>query len=106
MTRRRPRGIADRRSFATTRLVVLGLMSWGGWPAVPEVKLRGRVVNPIDAFVLTRLEAEGIEPAPEADRVTVIRRLSFDLTGLPPTPAEVDAPGLWLARIDLPDDPA
>ncbi len=47
--------------------------------------------NPIDAFVLARLEEEKIEPAPEADRVTLIRRLSLDLTGLPPAPAEVDA---------------
>ncbi|HTD67184.1 MAG TPA: DUF1549 domain-containing protein [Candidatus Limnocylindria bacterium] len=47
--------------------------------------------NPIDAFVLARLEKEGLKPSPEADRVTLIRRLSLDLIGLPPTPAEVDA---------------
>ncbi len=46
--------------------------------------------NAIDRFILARLEAEAIQPAPEADRVTLIRRLSLDLIGLPPTPAEVD----------------
>src|SRR6185295_17287045 len=48
------------------------------------------VRNPIDAFVLARLEKEKLKPSPEADRPTLIRRLSLDLTGLPPTIAEVD----------------
>ena len=47
--------------------------------------------NPIDSFVLAQLEEEGIEPSAEADRATLIRRVSLDLTGLPPTPTEVDA---------------
>ena len=47
--------------------------------------------NPIDDFVLARLEKEGLTPSPEADRVTLLRRLSLDLIGLPPTPEEVDA---------------
>ena len=60
-------------------------------PEIPGVRHQAQVRNPVDAFVLARLEAEGLEPAPEADRVTLIRRLSYDLTGLPPTPAEVEA---------------
>ena len=46
--------------------------------------------NPIDFFILARLEKEGLQPSAEADRVTLIRRLSFDLIGLPPAPEEVD----------------
>jgi hypothetical protein len=49
------------------------------------------VRNPVDAFALQRLEREGLKPSPEADRPTLLRRLSLDLTGLPPTPAELDA---------------
>ncbi len=60
-------------------------------PAVPAVKNQAWVKNPIDAFVLARLEKEGLQPAPEADRATLLRRVSFDLTGLPPTLPELDA---------------
>ncbi len=59
-------------------------------PDVPQVKNTGWVLGAIDAFILARLEKEGIEPSPVADRVTLIRRLSLDLVGLPPTLAEVD----------------
>jgi hypothetical protein len=59
-------------------------------PALPEVKNKAWPIKPIDYFVLARLEQEGMTPSPEADPVTLIRRMSFDLTGLPPTPAEVD----------------
>ena len=59
-------------------------------PPLPAVKNRTWVQNPIDAFVLAKLEVEGIEPSPEADRVTLIRRAHLDLIGLPPTPDEVD----------------
>jgi mono/diheme cytochrome c family protein len=60
-------------------------------PALPTVRDTKWVRNPIDRFILARLEREGLHPSPEADRPTLIRRLSLDLTGLPPTPAEVDA---------------
>jgi hypothetical protein len=60
-------------------------------PEPPAVRRPAWVRNPIDAFVLAELEAAGLEPSPEADRPTLIRRLSADLIGLPPTPAEVDA---------------
>ncbi len=60
-------------------------------PALPAVKSEKWVRNPIDRFVLAKLEAAGLTPAPEADRRTLARRLSLDLTGLPPTPARVDA---------------
>jgi hypothetical protein len=60
-------------------------------PAPPEVKRAGWPRNPIDRFVLARLEREGLAPSPEADRTTLIRRVTLDLTGLPPTPEEVDA---------------
>ncbi|HEX8915382.1 MAG TPA: DUF1553 domain-containing protein [Humisphaera sp.] len=59
-------------------------------PAVPKVT-DGVVRNPIDAFVLAKAYAAGLKQSPEADRPALIRRVSFDLTGLPPTPAEVDA---------------
>jgi hypothetical protein len=64
-------------------------------PAVPtfpgDAKAAAWVRNPIDAFVYDRLKQEGLEPAPEADRRTLARRLSLDLTGLPPSPEEVEA---------------
>jgi hypothetical protein len=58
-------------------------------PAVPAAKLGAK--NPIDNFVFAELEKRGLARSPEADRVTLIRRLSFDLTGLPPTPEQVHA---------------
>jgi len=57
-------------------------------PAVPSVKNKGWVRNPIDAFILARLERNRIAPSPEADRFTLIRRLFLDLTGLSPTPQQ------------------
>jgi hypothetical protein len=58
---------------------------------LPNVKQTGWVRNPIDRFILARLEAAGLTPAPEADRRSLARRLSFDLTGLPPKPELVKA---------------
>lgn len=60
-------------------------------PPVPSVTHSDRVNNPIDVFVLARLEAEKIEPSPQASKERLIRRAYFDLIGLPPTLAEVDA---------------
>ena len=57
--------------------------------ANPDRKVGG--ANPIDAFILAKLDAARIKPAPEADKLTLLRRLTFDLTGLPPTPGEIDA---------------
>jgi hypothetical protein len=60
-------------------------------PALPKVKSRAWARNPIDLFVLARLEREGLKPSPPAPRHTLIRRVTLDLTGLPPTPEEVAA---------------
>src|SRR5438270_10529899 len=60
-------------------------------PALPKVKDKRWPRNEIDYFVLDRLEKEGLKPSPEADKTTLIRRATFDLTGLPPTPEEVDS---------------
>ena len=59
-------------------------------PTVPDPPRTKWVRNPIDSFILAKLEANGIAPGSEADRLTLIRRVTFDLTGLPPTPADVD----------------
>ena len=60
-------------------------------PAEPTVQKADWIRNPIDRFVLAKLEQQGLAPSPEANRATLIKRLSIDLIGLPPTPAEVDA---------------
>lgn len=59
--------------------------------ATPKVKNETWARTPIDRFILSKLEKEGLKPSPEADRVTLIRRLSLDLIGLPPKPEEIDA---------------
>jgi cytochrome c553 len=66
-------------------------------PVRPPVPAVAAAKHPVDAFVLARLEEEKISPAPEADPVTLLRRLHLDLTGLPPSPAEVDA---FMAQVE------
>src|SRR6185503_18327590 len=60
-------------------------------PAEPAVRQRVWGRNPIDSFILAKLESEGIAPSLEADKATLLRRISLDLTGLPPTPRDVSA---------------
>src|SRR5205809_1569256 len=60
-------------------------------PAVPTPVARDWVANDVDAFVLAKLEEKHLKPAPPADKVTLIRRATLDLTGLLPTPEEVQA---------------
>ena len=75
-------------------------------PQPPRVKRQAWAGSPIDRFVLARLEAAGLRPSPAADRVSLVRRLYFDVIGLPPTPAEVDAfvkdrsPGAYEQLVD------
>ena len=60
-------------------------------PPPPAVKVPAWIRSPVDAFVLAEVEEKGLTPSPAADKRTLIRRLTFDLTGLPPTPEEIDA---------------
>jgi hypothetical protein len=92
------RSVATLCAFALLGSVRAESLHWSlqprSTPAVPTFdspQERNWVRTPIDAFVLAKLREAGLSPAPEADRVTLIRRLSFDLTGLPPSPAEVAA---------------
>ena len=68
-------------------------------PGIPNVRNRRAVANPVDSLVIAALEKQGIEPSPQADRQTLIRRVFFDLIGLPPTPSQfeyyVKAKGNW-----------
>jgi mono/diheme cytochrome c family protein len=98
---------------ALTRWVTEGAKWQDHWslivperPRLPSIINASWPRNGIDTFVLARLEKEGLSPAPEADRNTLIRRVTLDLTGLPPTPAEVDAflpdssPDAYLKLVD------
>lgn len=92
------RVVTDEQRRILERWIEQGAEYEGHWAFIaperadaPETERADWVRNPIDAFVLSRLEQEGIEPSPEADRPTLLRRLSLDLIGLPPTPEEVEA---------------
>jgi hypothetical protein len=102
LTRRLPAGVGPLLALALLPSVLPALPACGAgddkgpaWPlvpltrpAVPPVRDRAWVRNPLDAFVLARLERAGLRPNPPADPLTLLRRVTFDLTGLAPTPAE------------------
>ncbi|MBX3741221.1 MAG: PSD1 domain-containing protein [Akkermansiaceae bacterium] len=75
-------------------------------PQVPSTRHTDKVANPVDSFVLANLDSLKIQPSPEADKATLLRRLSLDLTGLPPSPEEVAAfladtrPEAYAAQVD------
>lgn len=77
------------------RWIEQGAEYQGHWSFLPVVRPTppnvGEDLQPIDRFVLSRLQAEGLEPAPQASREALLRRVTLDLTGLPPTPEEIDA---------------
>jgi hypothetical protein len=88
--------LTDAQKETIRRWVAQGAPYEGHWayqpivrPPVPQVS--GIIRNPIDAFIQDRLAHEGLKPSPEADKRTLLRRVTFDITGLPPTPAEMDA---------------
>src|SRR5262245_11481777 len=89
--------LSDAQKETIRRWVEQGAEYQGHWayqpierPAVPAIA-GAAIRTPIDAFVQARLAQEGLKPAPEADRATLIRRVTLDLTGLAPTPGEVGA---------------
>ncbi|MEO8127157.1 MAG: DUF1549 domain-containing protein, partial [Bryobacteraceae bacterium] len=95
MTTAKPRRGADHWAFQRPKR-----------PTPPEVKNASWVRNPIDNFILARLERENVKPSPETDRYTLLRRVSLDLTGLPPTPQEIQefladrSPGAYEKVVD------
>jgi Protein of unknown function (DUF1553)/Protein of unknown function (DUF1549)/Concanavalin A-like lectin/glucanases superfamily/Planctomycete cytochrome C len=90
--------LSDREINLLTRWVEQGAEWQKHWsfipprkPDLPQISEPSWPKNPIDYFVMARLDREGLKPSPEADRRTLIRRVTLDLTGLPPTPKEVKA---------------
>jgi len=75
-------------------------------PAFSDAEAKAWVKTPVDAFILAGLRKAGLKPAPRADRATLLRRITFDLIGLPPTPQEIDAfvadksPNAWEKVVD------
>ena len=59
-------------------------------PQIPQVKLKKKVANPIDNFILAKLEQENLQPSDKANKEILLRRLSFDLTGLPPSLLDIE----------------
>jgi hypothetical protein len=91
--------LTDAQKETIRRWVAEGAVYEGHWayqpvkrPPVPEVaEAKAPIRNPIDNFIQARLVREGLTPSPEADRRTLLRRVTLDLTGIPPTPQEADA---------------
>ncbi len=105
--------LSDQQKALIRRWIEEGAQWQGHWafvpptrPAVPQVERGDWPATAIDAFLLARMEAAGASPSPPADRVTLLRRLSLDLTGLAPTPEEVSAfladtrPGAWERQVE------
>jgi cytochrome c553 len=88
-------GAPDPRDAVAAKSVRLDLAGakdfWAFKPVAPPKVPQGVAANPVDAFVLAKLRDRGLSPAPPADRRTLLRRVTYDLTGLPPTPEEIDA---------------
>ncbi len=103
----KPPAASDRKEFSITEA---DRKHWAFQPArrpePPDVRDASWVRNPIDRFILARLEAAGLGPAPRAPRETLLRRVTFDLIGLPPTPEEIDgfvndpSPEAWAKVVD------
>jgi hypothetical protein len=90
--------LTEKQKETIKRWVAEGAKYEGHWayqpvvrPEVPSLANGALIRNPIDAFIQQRLMREGLQPSPEADRRTLIRRVTLDLTGLPPAPREVEA---------------
>ena len=90
-------GAPDPREEAKGKLSGLTDKSKSHWayqpvkkPAIPTIKNRAWCVTPVDAFILEKIEAKGMAPSPPTDKETLLRRASYDLTGLPPTPREIE----------------
>ena len=90
--------LSDREIELLTRWIEQGAVWQKHWsfipparPELPEISDRSWPKNSIDYFVMAKLDGSGLRPSPEADKRTLLRRVSFDLTGLPPTPSELEA---------------